>query len=285
MSITNNFIDGLSKKTLKHVGTNQTPKLLVIHYSVTDTVAQAVAALDAAKLGYHILIEKDGKAFQTRPFTQTAAHPGLSNWKAQEGITLDASVSRGSVGICLMNKGFDHKSSPHKAGKLIYNPDDPSMQQWEVYPKTQVDACRAIVKDLLETYPVTDVVGHHDIAIGGKFDPGPLFDLEELKAMVKETKSLGFKTKVKSNEPLNLRRKADTGSAIIRELPPGTVLHIRAIAYGPRAQCIRPNPPSKKRYLTKWASVDVDGSNTHQGFVHMSGLEKTPLAANLAGFL
>ena len=118
MTITDHFIDGLSQRTLKHVGTNQTPKLLVIHYSVTDTVNQAVAALDAAKLGYHILIEKDGKAFQTRPFTQSAAHPGLSNWKAQDGVTLDASVSRGSVGICLMNKGFDHKTSPHKAGKL-----------------------------------------------------------------------------------------------------------------------------------------------------------------------
>ncbi len=36
--------------------------------------------------------------------------------------------------------------------------------------------------------------------------------------MVKEPKSLGFKTKVKSGEPLNLRRKADAGSSIIREL-------------------------------------------------------------------
>jgi N-acetyl-anhydromuramyl-L-alanine amidase AmpD len=285
MSITHHFIDGLTKKTLKHVGTNQTPKLLVIHYSVTDTVNQAVAALDAAKLGYHILIEKDGRAFQTRPFTQSAAHPGLSNWKAQDGITLDSSVSRGSVGICLMNKGFAHGSSPHKAGKLIYNPDDGSMQQWETYPQAQIDACRAIAGDILQAYPVTDVVGHHDIAIMGKFDPGPLFDLEELKAMVKEPRSLGFRTKVKSNEPLNLRRKADAGSAIIRELPPGTELHIRAIAYGPRAQCIWPNPPSKKRYLVKWASVDLDGSDTHQGFVHMSGLERTPLAANLAAFL
>ncbi len=60
MSITNHFVDGLAKKTLVHVGTNQTPKLVVIHYSVTDTVAQAVSALNAAKHGYHILIEKDG---------------------------------------------------------------------------------------------------------------------------------------------------------------------------------------------------------------------------------
>lgn len=285
MSITNHFISGLAKKQLLHVGKSQTPKLLVIHYSVTDTVAQAVAALNQNKLGYHILIEKDGEAFQTRPFTQSAAHPGLSNWKAQGGITLDSSVSQDSVGICLMNKGFAYGNAPHSSGKLIYNPNDASMQQWETYPKAQIEACHTIAKDLIERYPIADVVGHHDVAIMGKFDPGPLFDLEALKTMVTTSKSLGFKTKVKASEPLNLRRGPDGGAPIVRELAPGTPLHIRAIAYGTRAHCVRPNPPVKKRYLTKWASVDVDGSDTHQGFVHMSGLVSTPLSAPLAACL
>lgn len=285
MSITNNLIDGIAMQPLLHVGANQTPKLLVIHYSVTDTVPQAVSALNDRRLSYHILIAKDGRAFQTRPFTKTAAHPGLSNWKEQGDVTLSASVSRGSVGICLMNKGFAHGSSPHAAGKLIYNPDDPSMQQWEIFPDAQVTKCRQIAADILAAYPVVDVVGHHDVAIMGKFDPGPLFDLDALKAMVTQPKSLGFKTKVKAGDTLNLRRGPDAGSAIIRALPAGSDLHIRSIAYGSRAQCIDPSPSSKARYLTKWASVDVDGSDRHAGFVHMSGLVKTPLSAGLAGFL
>lgn len=285
MSITNNLIDGIAMQPLTHVGANQTPGLLVIHYSVTDTVAQAVSALNSRVLSYHILIAKDGTAFQTRPFTKTAAHPGLSNWKEQSDVTLSASVSRGSVGICLMNKGFAHGGSPHAAGKLIYNPDDPSMQQWETFPNAQVAKCREIAADILATYPVTDVVGHHDVAIMGKFDPGPLFDLDVLKAMVTQPKSLGFKTKVKASDTLNLRRGPDAGTTLIRALPAGSDLHIRSIVYGPRAKCIQPSPPSKARYLTKWASVDVDGSDRHAGFVNMSGLVATPLSAGLAGFL
>ncbi|MGE0502278.1 MAG: N-acetylmuramoyl-L-alanine amidase [Rhizobiaceae bacterium] len=287
MSITNHFIDGIAEKKLKHVGVNQTPRLVVIHYSVTNTVADAVKALNKAKLGYHILIEKDGTAFQTRRFTESAAHPGLSNWKSAGGLTLGGSLGRGSVGVCLMNKGFAFDSSaPNGPGKLIYNPDDPSMQRWEKYPAAQVKACRKIVEDLIATYPVAEVVGHHDIAIFGKFDPGPLFDLAALNALAPSPKPLGFRTTVKSSDnKLELRRGPNAQSASIRTLKNGDVVHIRSVVYGPRAQCIQPSPPSLKRYLTRWASVSVDGSDTHSGFVSMTGLASTPLAPALAKFL
>ena len=159
------------------------------------------------------------------------------------------------------------------------------MQQWETFPNAQVTKCLEIAADIIASYPVTDVVGHHDIAIMGKFDPGPLFDLDVLKALVTQPKSLGFKTKVKANDTLNLRRGPDAGAPLIRALAAGSEVHIRSIVYGSRAQCIQPSPPSKARYLTKWASVDVDGSDTHAGFVNMSGLTSTPLSAGLAAFL
>jgi N-acetylmuramoyl-L-alanine amidase len=111
MPIVDGFVQGIAKKKLSHVGSAQAPTLLVIHYSVTNTVAQAVSALNQRGLSYHVLIEKDGKAFQTRPFTQTALHPGLSNWKADAGVDFGASVMKNSIGICLMNMGFDVKSS------------------------------------------------------------------------------------------------------------------------------------------------------------------------------
>ncbi|WP_442582661.1 N-acetylmuramoyl-L-alanine amidase [Mesorhizobium sp. ASY16-5R] len=287
MSITDNFITGLPKKTLIHVGANQTPKLLVIHYSVTNTVAQAVAALNAARLSYHILIEKNGDAFQTRRFTESALHPGLSNWKAGSGVTLGASVARGSIGICLMNKGFAFDPGvPNGPGKLIYNPDDASMQRWEKYPAAQIASVRGIAKDIIATYPIAEVVGHHDIAIMGKFDPGPLFDLDELNAMLPNPPELGFRTTVQSPDgTLNLRRSPNSTSPILRTLGNGATVHIRSIAYGAKADCIHPTPGSKKRYLTRWASVDVDGSNRHAGFVHMGNLASTPLDPSLAAFL
>src|SRR5688572_18685997 len=121
MAIVGDFVSGLPRIELLHVGSTQAPKLLVIHYSVTNTVAEAVTALNSRRLSYHILIEKDGTAFQTRPFTKTALHPGLSNWKATSGVALGSSVAKGSIGICLMNMGFAVHSTPASrvaAGKL-----------------------------------------------------------------------------------------------------------------------------------------------------------------------
>ncbi len=257
---------------------------------MTNTVAKAVAALNARRLSYHILIEKDGTAFQTRRFTQTALHPGLSNWKANSGVDFGASVMKGSIGICLMNMGFDVASVPASsrgAGKLIYNPHDPLMQTWEKYPAARVATCTAIVKDVIATYPIQEVVGHHDIAIMGKFDPGPLFNLGALDALVTTPKPLGFRTTVTSSDGfLNLRDGPSAGSAIVKRLPSGTPINIRSIVYGKKSQSIDPTTTtSRARYLTPWASVDVDGSNKHAGFVHMSGLAATPLIPALAAKL
>jgi N-acetylmuramoyl-L-alanine amidase len=287
MPIVDNFVQGLQRQPLLHEGANQTPKLLVIHYSVTNTVAEAVRALNDRRLSYHILIEKNGKAFQTRRFTETALHPGLSNWKAHAGVGLTESVARGSVGICLMNKGFAFDSGqPNAPGKLIYNPDDPSMQRWETFPQAQLDSCWEIAAEIISAYPIADVVGHHDIAIMGKFDPGPLFDLAALDALTPEPKSLGFRTKVSSSDgTLNVRRGPSANTPVVATLRNGDVVHIRSIAYGPRSQCIQPSPPTRARYVTKWASVDIDGSNRHAGFVHMGGLAATPLTPELARHL
>ncbi len=286
MPVNGHYIDGIAKLSLVHKGANQTPVLVVIHYSVTNTVAEAVKVLNARKLSYHVLIEKNGKAFQTRPFTKTARHPGLSNWKPEANLRLGSSISRNSVGICLMNKGYAvDQGAPKHAGKLIYNPDDASMQTWEVYPKAQIERCREIVQDLLDAYPVADVVGHHDIAILGKFDPGPLFDLEELKALVKQKKTLGFRTRVRAGRKLKLLLEPKKNGKVLGELQAGATVHIRSVAYGNRAACIQPSPPNKARYLTRWASVDLSGSDKHDGFVDMAGLVSTPLEPELAKHL
>ena len=288
LSITHHWIDGLATKTLRHNGANQTPRLAVIHYSVTNTVAEAIAALDAQRASYHILIEKSGEAFQTRRFTETAAHPGLSNWKPLGGVGLGSSVQLGSVGICLMNKGYAFDAgAPHGPGQLIYNPDDAAMQQWERYPAAQASACRKIVRDIIDAYDIEEVVGHHDVAIMGKFDPGPLFDVAGLNALIARQPRLGFETEVAAPDgTLNLRQRPSTDSPVLAELRNGRTVHVRSIAYGPRETCIDPNAtPRRKRYLTRWASIGLDSADRHAGFVNMKYLAATPLSPALAALL
>lgn len=291
MAISGDWIVGINKQPLLHVGGSQPkPHLVVIHYSVTDTVADAVAALNARKLGYHILIEKNGVAFQTRPFTETAAHPGRSNWKKETATIRDGTtVQVNSIGICLMNMGFAHGPRPSKAGKLIYNPKDMSMQTWEDYPASQLAACTSIVADILATYPITEVVGHHDIAIMGKFDPGPLFDFAPHNALLPAPR-LGLTTTVKApGGTIKLLEERAAGSKVLATLAHGRTVHVRSVAYGPPTMSLAgvPNTAANKakRWITRFASVDVDGSNRHSGFVDMKGLASTPLAPELAANL
>jgi N-acetylmuramoyl-L-alanine amidase len=287
MAISGDWIVGIKKQKLKHVGGAQPkPNLLVIHYSVTDTVAQAVTALDAKTLGYHILIEKDGTAYQTRPFIETAAHPGRSNWKKQTKSVSDTStVQVNSIGICLMNMGFAHGTRPNKKAKLIYNPKDASMDSWEVYPAPQLATCSSIVADIIATYKITEVVGHHDIAVMGKFDPGPLYDFGPDNALLANPPGLGMDSKVKAGGSIKLLEERAAGSKVLDTLNPGETVHIRSVAYGPPAMSLAGVPDTaanrKKRWITRWASVGVGNTNKHAGYVDLKGLTKTPLVAAL----
>jgi hypothetical protein len=127
------------------------------------------------------------------------------------------------------------------------------------------------------------VVGHHDVAIMGKFDPGPLFDLDALNGMIAGPIGLGFETTVRSQTPL--RKTASPSGDVIGTLKNGDKVFVRSIAYGPKSKSLQPSPTQNKRYLTRWASVDTTGGNRHSGFVDMKALRSTPLVPELAQFL
>jgi N-acetylmuramoyl-L-alanine amidase len=284
MSINNGLAAGATPISLPGTGSAQTPGLIVIHYPVTRSVAAAVNALQGSGNSYHVLIDKDGGLYQSRPFTRSAGHAGLSNWKVMNSLAMGHSVNRGSVGISLINMGYDAIASDHpRPGQLIYNPSDPAMQMWEPYTDAQVTACTSLVRDLIATYPIREVVGHHDVSICGKFDPGPLFDIQTLDALITAPKSLGFPTRVQSPDGfLNLRREAKPDSPIIQKLPNGTALHIRSVSYtGVKANSLDPHGASRKRYLCRWASIGLQALNRHDGFVDMKFLDATPLIAPL----
>ena len=52
------------------------------------------------------------------------------------------------------------------------------------FTDAQYDALILLTKVLQDTYPVTDITGHADIAPGRKTDPGPYFDWERYRKAV-----------------------------------------------------------------------------------------------------
>lgn len=103
------------------------------------------------RVSAHFLIRRDGELIQFVSCDQRAWHAGLSSWRGRERC------NDFSVGIEL--EGTD---------------DAP-------FTEAQYDRLNALLGALYRRYPVTDVVGHSDIAPGRKTDPGPYFDWERVR--------------------------------------------------------------------------------------------------------
>lgn len=52
---------------------------------------------------------------------------------------------------------------------------------WHAYTEQQIERVSELVKLLIETYPISVIVGHEEIAPGRKTDPGPAFPLDRLR--------------------------------------------------------------------------------------------------------
>lgn len=298
------WIAGAATIDLGMSAASMSPRLIVVHYTGGSTLRSAVDTLRSNGLSYHVLIDLDGSCHQARPFDRPAAHAGRSNWKASAGLVNGSSLNGSSIGISLVNLGaFGHFAQGRwfwdwrdgagygpsvadaEAGKhpLIYAPRRPV--HWTPYRPAQIDACEALIGALVERYAsIEEIVGHHDIAIDAKSDPGPLVPLERWRRRFSRQGGLGPAARVSSPDGrLNLRDRPDAGGAVIRALRNGDTVHIRSVAYSSSSRGLVRGGGG--RALTAWASVDADGSNTHGGFVHMRYLTRNPLAPAYAARL
>ncbi|KAB2311600.1 1,6-anhydro-N-acetylmuramyl-L-alanine amidase AmpD [Betaproteobacteria bacterium SCN2] len=94
----------------------------------------------------HFFIRRDGELIQFVPCSMRAWHAGASNWCGRERC------NDFSIGIEL--EGSDELP----------------------FTEAQYASLAELTRTLKETYPITSIVGHADIAPGRKTDPGPHFD-------------------------------------------------------------------------------------------------------------
>lgn len=114
----------------------------------------AFAEVAHLRVSSHFLIRRDGALLQFVACNLRAWHAGVSSWRGR------ARCNDFSVGIEL--EGTD--TLPFAAA--------------------QYRMLARLVKLLRRHYPVTDIVGHADIAPGRKTDPGPAFDWARLRRLV-----------------------------------------------------------------------------------------------------
>lgn len=104
------------------------------------------AQIQGLRVSAHFFIRRDGELIQFVPCGLRAWHAGVSQWQGRE------QCNDFSVGIEL--EGTDT----------------------EPFTTAQYESLDIVLSALRRTYPITDIVGHSDIAPGRKTDPGPFFD-------------------------------------------------------------------------------------------------------------
>ena len=113
------------------------------------------ATLAKVKVSAHFLIRRDGALIQFVPCAKRAWHAGTSSWHGR------AHCNDFSVGVEL--EGTD---------------DVP-------YGDTQYAMFARLAQALRRRYPIAEVAGHRDIAPGRKTDPGPAFDWERCRRLIR----------------------------------------------------------------------------------------------------
>jgi N-acetylmuramoyl-L-alanine amidase len=136
----------------------------------------------------HVVVDRDGKILQCRPFTTKAAHAGPSKWRdPQTGQSITTSLNACSIGIEIANAGDEPgviqwaKKNTGATSIQAKHRNGGPMQEWEAYSQAQLRAVFDLTKALVDQYKLHDVTGHDCISPGRKNDPGPAFPMQDLR--------------------------------------------------------------------------------------------------------
>ncbi|WP_455473872.1 N-acetylmuramoyl-L-alanine amidase [Bartonella sp. B30(2025)] len=151
---------------------NRRIRFLIMHYTAIN-FEESIIALTGEKVSSHYLVPdpseqtyieagfKDMRIFNLVDENERAWHAGVSSWAGRSNL------NDTSIGIEIVNLAIE------KGGKFVFPPYNP----------IQIDAIKELALNILQRYPdimPTYVVGHSDIAIGRKVDPGAAFPWKKL---------------------------------------------------------------------------------------------------------
>jgi len=112
-------------------------------------------AIRGLQVSAHFFIRRCGQVQQFVSCDRRAWHAGASQWRGRDGC------NDFSIGIEL--EGLEG----------------------ERFETTQVLALAPLLDVLAQRYPVQDVAGHEHVAPGRKRDPGPAFDWQQLRGLLR----------------------------------------------------------------------------------------------------
>jgi len=133
-------------------------KFIIFHYTGMKSESDALKRLTdiQSEVSCHYLIKNNGEIVEMVPDLYIAWHAGKSSWKGYK------SLNQSSIGIEITNPG-------HKHG-------------YKKFEKKQITSLLKLSKFLIKKYKISsnNILGHSDIAVLRKKDPGEKFPWEYL---------------------------------------------------------------------------------------------------------
>jgi len=159
-------------------------RCLVIHFTYGAGAKSSIDYMRSKGLSAHLVIDRDGTIYQTRPFNVQCAHAGRSRWVDPNTGKKYTNLNAHSIGIEIANFGDGIAEHPNWT-KLPFvrakHRNGGPVQSWEAYPQAQLDSVFVSAKAICKRYNLDDVTGHDCIAPERKNDPGPAFPMLELR--------------------------------------------------------------------------------------------------------
>lgn len=237
MPIVNNFLVGATQHPSPNHGGLIVPKFIVMHYTAAWTVKGTLDRFSdpASKVSAQITIDTDGSIYQHVPFNQSAWHAGPSTFGGFTGL------NQHSIGIELVNPGFLKKASggyidaygTFKSEAAVGPTVEAACPRagsgtffWPLYPEAQLAAAARVVKELLSTYTILNIVTHEEIDTRGwKTDPGPAFPMARYRAMLGDRAKDVLSYTVTSST-LNVRSGPGVEFGVVQTLHLGDVVRV-----------------------------------------------------------
>ncbi len=175
-----------------NIGGPLTNRLFIVIHSTEGQSAQAAIewlSVKKSRVSSHLVIGRDGEITQLVPFNVVAWHAGRSYWEGYQHLNTY------SIGIELDNAGKMTRIDDRwvAAFKKVY-PDNEVMQAthkfdtkpagWHIFTPEQIQATVDVCKLLIKSYGIKEIVGHDDICPKQKWDPGPAFPTDQVRAQV-----------------------------------------------------------------------------------------------------
>ena len=133
-------------------------KFIIFHYTGMKNESDALSKLTniQSEVSCHYLIKNNGEIVKIVPDLYIAWHAGESSWKNYK------SLNQNSIGIEITNPGHEHG--------------------YKKFTKKQITALLKLSKFLIKKYKISpkNILGHSDIAVLRKKDPGEKFPWEYL---------------------------------------------------------------------------------------------------------